>query len=164
MGNLLCDPNKHTASTVSWSTILLYLFGAAGSRYGDSPESDEELSLLGDTIVREALSHATDTSDIRDTDSVGHFTTITYALLQKEHLEKKTQEYRYIFFVKNDSHKSLVLCWLSYEIHITVYRLVQRIFNSGALCPRKQEQGWQCSIDRMMNYLWGVLYKLYNVH
>jgi hypothetical protein len=37
---------------------------AAGSRYGESPESDEELSLLGDTIVREALNHAAETRDI----------------------------------------------------------------------------------------------------
>ncbi len=36
----------------------------------DSGESDEELSLLGDTIVREALHHAADNTDIRDTDSV----------------------------------------------------------------------------------------------
>jgi hypothetical protein len=45
------------------------IFDLLGGRC-DSGESDEELSLLGDTIVREALHHAADNTDIRDTDSV----------------------------------------------------------------------------------------------
>jgi hypothetical protein len=46
-----------------------FKFDLLGGRC-NSGESDEELSLLGDTIVREALHHAADNTDIRDTDSV----------------------------------------------------------------------------------------------
>jgi hypothetical protein len=46
---------------------LMIIF-AVGSRYAESPESEEELSLLGDTIVREALNHAAETRDIDNVD------------------------------------------------------------------------------------------------